>query len=63
VSLQISETNAAVKTLVGTTDVVPELPMGLGTTGTKSVLSTRQRRLKQNLKTTVILAILFESKS
>jgi hypothetical protein len=27
-SLQISETNAAVKTSVGTTDAVPELPRG-----------------------------------
>jgi hypothetical protein len=62
-SIQISETNAVVKTLVGTTDVVPELPRGLGTSGTRSVLPTRQRRLKQNLKTIAILAILFESKS
>jgi hypothetical protein len=62
-SLQISETNTVVKTLVGTTDVVPELLRGLGTSGTRSVLPTRQRRLKRNLKSTVILAILFEPKS
>jgi hypothetical protein len=38
--LQISETKAAVKAPVSTTDVVPVLPRGLGTTGTRSVLPT-----------------------
>jgi hypothetical protein len=58
-----SFTNAAVKTIVGTTNVVSELPRGLGTSGTESVLPTRQNELKRILKSIVILAILFESKS
>jgi hypothetical protein len=60
-SLQISETNAAVKTSVGTTDAVPELP-GVGTSSTGPVLPIVQRWLKWNLKCKMILAILFESK-
>jgi hypothetical protein len=44
-SLQISETNAAVKTCVGTTDAVPKLPR-VGTSGTGPVLLADQRLLK-----------------
>jgi hypothetical protein len=47
--------SSGLKTPVGTTDVVPVLPMG-------SVLPTGRNNLKRNLNSVRFLAILLESK-
>jgi hypothetical protein len=62
-SLQIFETNAAVKTPVSTTEVVPELPRGLVLPVPSRYYRQGRVDLKRNLNSTIVLAILFESKS